>query len=843
MARITCDTAIEEMFGKNTEAKVNPTERKKLIKLLQDYKLKNFKDDPQGFKEFAQDSLNRYRVAVQKQRLARAKSLLLMESHLSRFRSDPKYMENPYEFMRSILTGTEGSAKGANDSVALNRKSLRGMFSSRMHVELQKAGLDEAYYSGKLDREIFRAYTDLTTNGVIKNSPEYQIAKILNNVDKAIVQAKKQYGSNMEAMDNHLIKQMHNPDAIRKAGYEAWAADVRKVFRESLDDIEATDKDYLPGLYNKIINNEFQMEFGTPEFEEFGKTKIFDSLDKRLSKQRFFKWDDPDLAYEYFQKYGGGQNLSEAFLSKINNSARDVSILKVLGAAPATTYKNLMSQIASEIKDNPKALEQLRTNKQFLEELYNNEIRGLSSRASDNIYTKISNATRAVDSAALLGGASVAAGFTDTVLAAMTTKNSFGDGFFTGVFQNMNQFFKTTSMSKKEKMEFAAEMATVVDRTIGDSLHRFGSDSANYKEGLLNKTSNLIMKASGMNWQTRNATFSVATLHAKRLADLAGAKFSDNKALADGLQRYGINEQDWMLISKAVSDFSGTKYITPEAVDRIPDDLVQKAFDSRGAKDLTKYRNAKEYRANLKLELSNYLVDAADSAVLKSGSYENTILFGNTRVDTAKGMFARMVFRFNQFPVAMTRVLRRSSFSNKEGMNSSDFLDFQNWGSKIDTMNLVQLALGLTAMGYMSKSLKDIAAGKEPQDPSDPAVLADSFIAGGAAGIYTDFFAMLLSDQRYGGSALAELGPMGKNIDSIGQIARSMFDEKEGSTTGKIFRLAYKNAPGNNLFYTKMVTDQLFYYSVLNEIEPEYTRKLLRAEKKRGVERFVDISP
>jgi hypothetical protein len=138
-------------------------------------------------------------------------------------------------------------------------------------------------------------------------------------------------------------------------------------------------------------------------------------------------------------------------------------------------------------------------------------------------------------------------------------------------------------------------------------------------------------------------------------------------------------------------------------------------------------------------------------------------------------------------------------------------------------------------MGYVAMSAKDILKGKEPRTifsndyMKSAAVIRDSMIQGGSMGLIGD---LAFGDfSKFRGSFLrAAAGPVLSTAEDVVTI----FDKAiKGGDFGKdTFKLATKNIPFSNLFYTRTALDYMVLYGLMETMDPGYLRKMERRYKK-----------
>jgi len=307
------------------------------------------------------------------------------------------------------------------------------------------------------------------------------------------------------------------------------------------------------------------------------------------------------------------------------------------------------------------------------------------------------------------------------------------------------------------------------------------------------------------------------------------------------LERYGFDATDWALMrhmeQKAVD---GVNYLTPKAVETIPDEFIEQAALARA--NATRKRKLKKpteamkekYRDDLSTRLSTYLTDAADSAIPTPGAKERAIMNWGTQRGTLLGEALRAIMQLKGFPITYV----------SKGLTGAYYVNKQIGGSSTSGIfGIAQMMVGTTMMGYLSVSLKEILKGKEPMEVFsedyylNPKLLSKAFVQGGGAGIYGDF--LFGEYNRYGQSLTQTLlGPTFGTVDDIARIYSDVLAGNMDAVTKNATRFAVSNTPGLNLFYTKAAVDYLFIYGLMEKTNPGFLRRMERRMEKENEQEF-----
>lgn len=236
-----------------------------------------------------------------------------------------------------------------------------------------------------------------------------------------------------------------------------------------------------------------------------------------------------------------------------------------------------------------------------------------------------------------------------------------------------------------------------------------------------------------------------------------------------------------------------------------------------------------EKRLGLEISLRRFYADEMGFAVLEPDAAARRITLQGTRPGTPVGELLRAMAQFKGFPVAFTqRVLGRA------------LLGYEPTERMLQGRNAGALIGGLIVMGYLAMTLKDLARGWSPRDPTKPDTIMAALLQSGGAGIYGDF--LFAQANRFGNSALETVaGPLPATIGSIANLAATA---REGEAKpAQALNLALANTPFLSLWYVRPVLDFTILNSLRESLSPGF---IARQEKNRrddfGQERLVPAS-
>ena len=229
-------------------------------------------------------------------------------------------------------------------------------------------------------------------------------------------------------------------------------------------------------------------------------------------------------------------------------------------------------------------------------------------------------------------------------------------------------------------------------------------------------------------------------------------------------------------------------------------------------------------REFLTTRLMTWLTNETNFAVPTASAKGRITLAGNARPGTVKGEIVNSGLMYKNFAITlgMTHLAR----------------GFQQQGFGGKAKYLIPMILGGTVMGAFAYEIKQVAAGKKPTKLEDMGIRywINAAIYGGGLGIFGDF---LFSDRsRYGQDisttvAGPVVGFIGDLINlTVGNAAETLSGEK--TNAGKeLAAFIQSYTPGNNVWYTKLITERLIFDSLEKLLNPNYA-----ADTRRNVNRL-----
>lgn len=705
------------------------------------------------------------------------------------------------EGLRAILTGSIEGRVGARQSAALEQKLLTGQYLGGINLELERAGVMDAFRTGSVDRPVTNALWQLNSktpklDGIPKDA--VKIARVLHKYQELARGHANQAGAWIGKLDGWIVRQSHDWWKISRASFADWAKEIDG--RLDWGRIEAEHgpiknrQAFLREVHTGLASGVHVKATGAVNATGFKGPR---NVAKGMSSERILHFKSADDWFEYNEKFGVG-NLREAMYHGLVRSAQNTGLMRTLGTNPEAMMHRLVDEIGRRIDatGDPKALQKFATWTKPGGKIWNHfaEIDGSAHIPVNVMAARVSSNLRAWQAMAKLGAATISS---VTDIATSAAEASFqGRSFLSGIGEAVAGV--GAGRPKGERQEILSSLGVFFESMTG-SLTREGSLDESFG-GWTHRTTQQFFKWNLLNWWTESLRGSAALSMSHHLALQVGKSW--NK-LAPDLRRvlgfYKIGADDWDHLrangSKLADD--GRTYLTPDNLD--------------------------ERRANM---LRQYITDRAYQAVIEpdAGTRAAWTRFG-TRPGTLPGELVRFVAQFKGFPIAFARqVIGREIY----GRGAEAF----GQGSML---GLTQLIVTTSVMGYGATAVKDALKGRKPRDPTQWKTILAAMVQGGGAGIYGDF--LFGEFNRFGRSPLESLaGPVaGTGQDVIELWSKLARGDPDG---GQALRVLQQNTPYVNLFYARPVLDYLILWNMQEAISPGTLRRMERNVEREQAQEF-----
>lgn len=736
----------------------------------------------------------------------------------------------------ALLVGSQYVREGSHMSVDSLGVGLSGQYRGELAAELNKLSPAhfQAFRANTLQREVARALYIINN----PDAPKYTGPKMAMEIAEAVyrIQEKARVKENRAGawigkLPGYIARQTHDAYRIRKGGAPAWTS----FMDENLDWAKTADGIYLNDLVGReaFLGNMYTvMSTGkhvrqNTMANELARTSRIGSAAARASRERVFIFKDADAWFNYQEKYGTG-TLSDTIMHGLERAAKNTALMRVLGPSPQAGLETLQREATDALlkagdAKGVDAVNRGRIRNQMKEVDNTINIEGNPSLA------RIGRNVRIFENVTKLGGAVISA-FSDIPNVAGALAYRGAGGWCENMLTGIRGLCKGRGSAEQQRI--LASLGVYFDSTMQTTAARMsnGGLDAGGINNRLNGIQNTFFRLSGLSWwtDTQKATAGLVLSH-----DLARQKNNSWAQLAHKRQRalslYGIDEGKWEIIRRGETKAAdGRHYLTPDGIETVPDEMFAKYLQSQGREATPSSILA--LREEIQDQFRTYFSDGIGDAVIESSAKTRAMLRQGTSAGTIPGEFFRFITQFKSFGFEYAnRFLSREVY----GYGANSFIEGlagqvvrNQYGESGHLMR--QIAM-MTLFGYLSHSVKQLAAGKTPRDPHDVRTWVQALVQGGGLGIYGDFLFSELGNakNRFGGGMWSTfLGPTAGSAESFFNLYVDLMNGD--ARAANVFRTLWSHVPGNNLFYFKGAFDYLIAYNLYESLNPGYISRMKR---------------
>lgn len=624
---------------------------------------------------------------------------------------------------------------------------------------------------------------------------------------KAIEYARTRFnraGGSIPKMEGWGLPQMHDALEVRKATYDVWRSDIGPLLDTNkmlnpltkLPFTAAQLEDALKASYEAIISD------GWSKVKE-NETKHSSALYNKGKNHRFLVFKDADSWMAYQDKYGN----SHPFITMMNyvdNMARDIAMIEVLGPNPNATIRNIKALVRrdAEQKDlnNPKG--KPTTNKAIKDlkafDAQYGIVNGSSNAPIDGPLARFFAGTRSLLTSVQLGAASLSA-LTDVAYQRTTAA-------FNGMNESklLKQIVKQMSpLNVEERGRLAIRSGLIAENWIN-----LASGQARYVGDLTapeisQRMSDTMMRVSLLSPWTQAGKWAFGMEFMGTFADNVGKTFKElDPPLQNALKRSGL-DVSWDVIRKAeVYEFEGAKVLRPEEIAEIAD-LPKEQADLLATKFLE-------------------LINAETNFAVPSSSIRGRAsLVGETQAGTFIGEVARSIALYKNFPVTL--------------MNTHIMRTLSQQDLKAKSSYAAGLLISTTLIGGLALQMKEMAKGRDPRPVTDKKFWGSALLQGGGLGIYGDF---IFSDLNRFGNSFSQtlIGPVGEFIGDTLKLTAGNVQEllsgKDTNFTKEAVKFGTKYLPFQSLWYLRLALERLLLENLQKWADPRASQKMREIQTK-----------
>lgn len=620
-------------------------------------------------------------------------------------------------------------------------------------------------------------------------------------------------GGDVGKLGYGYLSQHHDAIRIGRAGPDAWADRVLPLLdREQYVEVDGTltPPDKLRAM---LVAAHETLATGGDNKREPGAFKGTGAKANAGSKERVLHFRDGDAWMAYMQDFGEG-SLYDAMLGHVGAMSKAIGLVERYGPNPEQQARVQHDTAQRADGAGTFANRSFATTPEARWSLLN----GAASSPVNPTVAAWGEGLRNVQTAAKLGGA---------VISSLTDIGSIAQTLH---FNRLPYFEYLGNLRGQMGKNTRAELRAhgIIGEALSDSLNRWTGE--NLTHGITGRLASATMKLSLMNaWSDGlRRAFSMTQMagFARKLGKDWGALDEWDQYL---MQRAGITEADWSVISKAApSDVNGNMLLTPTGI------------RATGAADA----------GQIATKWGAFVSDEAQFAVINPDQATRAIVTGGGMPrGTVQGEAIRAFYQFKSFPAAMMSRHWRRLFDTPQGLQGAP-AGFGAQTERRATVNRVAMFaamnVSLMLLGAGVMQAKALLGGKDPMvmDPSEEhgqKFWAKAWAQGGAMSFVAD---ALLADPADGNTRTWEnklglagpvAGAVGGAIDVGPENLRQWLQGKDTNIGPEALRWVNSQLPGVNLWQVRQLWQREVLDQAQEAMNPGYLARMKqRAQKDWG---------
>jgi hypothetical protein len=608
-------------------------------------------------------------------------------------------------------------------------------------------------------------------------------------------------GGAIGKLDNWGMPQVHNMLAVRATPFEEW----RDFIRPLLDPqrmLDETGNPMTPGqmeLALKAVHETISSDgWNDRRAGAFAGSK----LANRHRDARFLVFKDADSWLQYSEKFGRplskfsenfdpGGAVFDAMIGHVHGMAKDIALMERLGPNPAATMRWISDGLMIEAHQGKDAgtnrIKQAKASAIRIDNMFKELTGGFP--IENEALAKYAGAARTLESAAKLGGAVLSS--TGDIATQYVTRR------FNGLpaAKVLTDYIGSLKPSSATDRAHAARQLFVAERAVR-TMGSFSRWTGETMTGEIPaRLSDAVMQLSYLSKWTDDGRRLFNHQVWAAITDNAGKAWGTlNPRFRNMFERYGMGERDWDAVrSTPLEESDGARWILP---DRVSD-------------------------LGLRTRLAEMILQESEFSTITSSLRMRAAVNARLHRGSIPGEFGRSVLLFRGFPLQMFWMHGRRALQS---------------GGRGALQYGASLFIASTIMGSMALQLKQVIAGKDPLDMTDPTFMLRAAAQGGGLGIMGDFINSAVS--RSGQDFWTTMGgPIAGSIDDVRHFFS--FGKKDGHIQilsqhkGRALRqLIQNNMPGSTLWYTRLAFSREVLDQMQREIDPDYYISFSRMEQR-----------
>ena len=748
----------------------------------------------------AEAALKEYRASLQVLRTAETDSRVAEQMRLTgltRSQGLIRDIENTSDYVHAVRNE---AISGLADMI--DAAESRDGTGALRNLGMRIFDLDNPQMTADVVREVFANADGSTWNKVAQAG-----AKAWLDVIEKMRQRFNAAGGAIGKLGYGYLSQAHDAVRVLEAGTETWAKKVLPLLdREQyvrpdgslMNDAELTD--LLRGAWETIST-------GGDSKTEPGQYRGSGSRANRGSDHRVLHFRDGDAWMAYMTEYGEG-SLYDSMVGHVGRMARDIGLVERYGPNPEQQFR-VQSDIAQRADGVGTMGNRSAGN---TPEAYWSILSGKTGTPENRVVAQIGQDARNIQTAAKLGGAVLSSTTDVATVAASLHYNRLP---YFSMLANLGRQFS------REQRDFL-QAHGVIGEALTSTLNRWTGDHMTHS--LTGRVAGSVMKLSLMNAWTDGLRGAFAATMMQGFTKKLGKAWGQLDAWDQWLmQRKGITEADWAVISKAApTERNGVQYLTADAI---------RATGAEGAPEA-----ATKWLA--------FVSDEAQFAVVNPDLATRALVTaGGMPAGTVRGEAMRSFMQFKSFPLAMLTRHWRRVFETPQGLEGAP-MGYGATSSTGAAVNRVAVlaAINVTLMmiGALVMQNKALVQGKDPYDMTEGKFWMRAMAQGGGAGYVGDLLFKDPTEQR--GSNVEQgvgaiLGPAaGAAAGLVGDLgvvnAWEAAKGKETHIAAEALRWVNSQMPYVSLWQVRGAWEHWFLHNAQEAVNPGYLSRMQQRSMK-----------
>ena len=767
-------------------------------------------------------------------------------------------IKKPYNTIFRFLVGD----KSGITSRSLARAHARfGFFSAKMRMPNKeiKAKLQEPGFVSDLLKEM----DNFDGKPKTANKLAFELADSITMYQKKQLAELNSFGGGVFWRDDYITKQWHDAYRMLKAGDDKWVHDIMKY----LDHDETKSR-----IRFNIINSGKQWNEKKYDLRKYLK-KVFHETTSESSNEglildsiqmkRTFKFKDTDALGEYNKLYGH-ENMGLAIFENMSMMDNHIAFGEAWGfgyreklklddatlqpyldeladakksgdadliADAQANLNNVQWKQVNPVQELKNTLYLLKESGQITKPQFRrlrgalSQVTGDSYQLGNPLWTKMVTGFQFWEYITKLGKATLSS-INDLWTGAVILH-------YQGVKPGRAYLGLVNHLLKKATRQITDGERDILLRQLNVGVDGiFESYSRNYINnptmGTLNKLTDKMFDLNLLNWWTNSAREGAAKMMSMHFADNLAKSFNKlDDRFKNLILNYDIRQKDWEILRK-VGAFDETlfnkggnkknKFFTSDHfMEVVTEPLEDGGWQVK--KEWLDQGLTKSDVKRIEQSINRYYIMESRVAVPEAGAADRAWMFGEHARGSLPESTLRLFFQFRTHQVKMIRNLMPRMYE----MGGSSLMH-------------VMPAIGL---GYVSASLKNMVAGKEPLAYDDPETLKRALEQSGFLGFMADFLGGQFGGYQNDMDEMI-LGSAYKTLKSWSQLGYQLSQGNKDAID--FYNHLRHQVPFANLFWTEAAVNYLVHYGIMETFSPGYTKRLEARARGAGNEFMVNPS-